>query len=54
RWLKQFIGLDQNSDIQYGNDIKAISGATISARALTIAINDLLKSVNYLRQKEII
>ena len=54
RWLKQFVGLDQNSKIQYGNEIKAISGATISARALTIAINDLLKSVNYLRQKEII
>lgn len=54
RWLKQFIGLDQNSDIRYGNDIKAISGATISARALTIAINDLLKSVNHLRQEKII
>ncbi len=54
RWLKQFIGLDLNSEIKYANDIKAISGATISARSLTIAINNLLKSLNILRLEKII
>src|SRR5210317_491190 len=29
RWLKQFIGKTQNDDLKYGDDIMAISGATI-------------------------
>lgn len=54
RWLKQFIGLNEKSNVEYGNEIKAISGATISARSFTIAINNLLKSVNKLREEKII
>lgn len=54
RWLKQFIGLDTSSTIQYGNDIVPIAGATISARAMTIAINNLLQSVAKLQQKNIL
>ncbi len=54
RWLKQFIGLERTNQIKYGKDIKAISGATISARSMTIAINNLLKSMNILRLEKII
>ncbi len=54
RWLKQFIGLNENSDILYGDDIVAISGATISAYSLTVSINNLLKTVAILKQNEVI
>lgn len=33
-WLKQFIGLSKNKTIRYGKEIDAISGATVSAKAL--------------------
>ncbi len=34
-WLKQFIGYKMNQELVYGQDIQAISGATISAKAIT-------------------
>jgi len=54
RWLKQFIGLESSSTIEYVNDIVPISGATISARSMTIAINNLLQSVTVLQQENIL
>ncbi|AOW19650.1 FMN-binding protein [Urechidicola croceus] len=54
RWLKQFIGKNKDVELQYGKDIIAISGATISARSMTVAINNLLKSITILNQQQII
>ncbi len=51
RWLKQFNDLSKEDTIVYGKDIKAISGATISARSMTIAINELLQSIAILQNK---
>lgn len=49
RWLRQFAGLTGVDEIKYGSDIKAISGATISAVSMTDAVNDLLKNVAYIQ-----
>lgn len=51
RWLKQFIGFGKEDSVLYSKDIKGISGATISAKSMTIAINDLLKSLEILQSK---
>lgn len=45
RWLKQFNDLSRNDEIKYSRDIIGISGATISARSMTITVNNLLKSL---------
>ena len=50
RWLRQFSGLSGGSDFRYGNEIKAISGATISAVSMTDAVNDILKNINLIQQ----
>jgi len=34
-WLKQFVGFNGSQALDYGKDIEAISGATISAKSLT-------------------
>jgi len=54
RWLKQFIGKTQNDDLRYGDNIMAISGATISVRSMTNAVNNLLQSIKILHSKNII
>ncbi|TYA56011.1 FMN-binding protein [Formosa maritima] len=54
RWLKQFVGKTQNDTLNYGENIMAISGATISVRSMTTAINNLLKSIKILHEKDII
>lgn len=54
RWLKQFIGKTQNDDLKYGENIIAISGATISVRSMTSAVNDLLASLKILQSKQIL
>jgi len=54
RWLKQFIGKNQNDELKYQENIVAISGATISVRSMTNAINDLLKSLKILHSKKIL
>lgn len=45
RWLKQFNNLTMNDSITYRQEIKGISGATISAKSMTITINKLLQSL---------
>lgn len=46
RWLRQFNGLTTSNSIEYGTEVIGISGATISARAMTIAVNDLLSNLS--------
>ena len=54
RWLRQFNGKSQDDTLHYGENIAAISGATISVRSMTLAINNLLKSIKLLHDKNII
>ena len=54
RWLKQFIGKTKNDELIYGDNIAAISGATISVKVMTKAMNDLLKSLKILHEKNIL
>jgi len=50
RWLKQFIGKFSDSpELIAGKTIVPISGATISVKSMTNAINDLLKSIKVLQ-----
>ncbi|MEO6346615.1 MAG: FMN-binding protein [Aquaticitalea sp.] len=54
RWLQQFIGKSQYDQLKYQDNIVAISGATISVRSMTNAMNDLLKSLKILHTKNIL
>lgn len=54
RWLKQFIGKKGGDELNYGDNIVAISGATISVRSMTNAMNDLLESLKILHEKKIL
>ncbi|MDG1812103.1 MAG: FMN-binding protein [Polaribacter sp.] len=54
RWLKQFIGKSNIDRLYYEKDIMAISGATISARSMTIAINTFLKNITILKENNIL
>lgn len=54
RWLKQFIGKKGGDELKYGDNIIAISGATISVRSMTNAMNDLLKSLKILQSKNVL
>jgi len=54
RWLKQFIGKTEHSSLVYRKDIAAISGATISVRSMTNAVNSVLKSIGILRNNKIL
>lgn len=54
RWLKQFIGKTENDALIYGDNIAAIAGATISVKAMTSAINTLLRSIKILHKNNIL
>ncbi|NNC69353.1 MAG: FMN-binding protein [Flavobacteriaceae bacterium] len=54
RWLKQFNGKSCKERLKYEKDIIAISGATISANSMTVAVNNLLKSIDQLQRQKII
>jgi len=41
-WLNQFKGLTAEEDVEYNRDIEALSGATVSAKALTEDIQSVL------------
>jgi Na+-translocating ferredoxin:NAD+ oxidoreductase RnfG subunit len=51
RWLKQFNGKKPSDELVYGDNIAAISGATISVKSMTNAVNNVLKSIKILQQK---
>jgi len=50
RWLRQFNGKTSADQLKYEKDIIAISGATISARSMTIAVNNLLRTMAILQK----
>ena len=53
-WLKQFLGYQGNQQMDYGTDIQAISGATISANSITKDIRkvvDQLKNINFTQNR---
>ena len=52
RWLKQFIGKVSTQNLIYQKDIAAISGATISAKAMTNEVNKLLQTIGILINKQ--
>lgn len=54
RWLKQFIGLSAADNPIYGENIDAISGATISASSMTKAVANVLSSIQLLKEKQIL
>ncbi|WP_412984518.1 FMN-binding protein [Pontimicrobium sp. IMCC45349] len=54
RWLKQFIGKSQDDELRYGDNVAVISGATISVRSMTNAVNEFLKSLKVLEQNNIL
>ncbi|HZJ37273.1 MAG TPA: FMN-binding protein, partial [Gillisia sp.] len=51
RWLSQFTGKSGEDSL---DDIAAISGATISVRSMTNAVNDILKTMKILQIKKVI
>ncbi len=46
RWLKQFTGKSTNTDFSVGENVAAISGATISVYSMTNAVNELLSEMD--------
>lgn len=52
RWLKQFNGKKSSDELVYGDNIMAISGATISVKSMTNAVNNVLKSIKILQQNK--
>ncbi len=54
RWLKKFIGKQPGDVLAYGEDVDAISGATISAKSMTKAINEVLESMALLTQEGVV
>ncbi len=54
RWLKQFIGKKGGDTLKHGDNIVSISGATISVRSMTNAMNNLLESLKILHSKNIL
>lgn len=53
RWLKQFIGKKAGQSLTYGEDIDAISGATISAKSMTLAVDQVLESMQILDENQV-
>jgi hypothetical protein len=54
RWLKQFIGKKSGDGLGYGKEIDAISGATISAKSMTKAVEKVLNLMDKLKTEQII
>ena len=55
RWLQQFDGaVAGGKELKYNEDIIPISGATISVRSMTRAINEVLESIAILKTEKAI
>ncbi|PWL40452.1 FMN-binding protein [Flagellimonas aquimarina] len=54
RWLKQFIGIGIGDTLDYGKDIDAISGATISAKSMTKAVEKMLGRLAVLKKEKVL
>jgi len=48
-WLKQFIGYNGDEKLEYGKNIDSISGATISANAITYNVQESYRYLDLLR-----
>ena len=48
-WLKQFVGYRGEENLEYGKNIDSISGATISANAITYNVQELYRYLDLLR-----
>lgn len=54
RWLSQFTGKTVGDKLEYGSDIMAISGATISVKSMTNAVDELLQCLKILKSKQLL
>ena len=54
RWLKQFLGKTGEDRVNYETNIDGISGATISVRSMTNAIDDLLQTIKVLKENKML
>ena len=54
RWLKQFIGKKSTDKLTYQENVMAISGATISAHAMTNAMNQFLQNLDILHSNKVL
>ncbi|NOZ46309.1 MAG: FMN-binding protein [Chlorobi bacterium] len=52
-WLKQFVQI-KNENYTYGNNIQAISGATVSAKSITNAISELKEMMKKLKREKLL
>lgn len=53
RWLKQFIGMKPGESFDYGKDISAVSGATITATSMTKAVQISLEDMKAFTKEEL-
>jgi Na+-translocating ferredoxin:NAD+ oxidoreductase RnfG subunit len=54
RWLNQFKGMTTMDKPELGKGVDGISGATISAKSMTVAVNELLTSLSIAKVKGIL
>ena len=54
RWLKQFLGKTGGDRLDPRTNVDGISGATISVRSMTKAMDNLLQTIEILQKKEIL
>lgn len=54
RWLEQFLGKSGNDRVSHESNIDGISGATISVRSMTNAIDDLLQTIGKLKANQVL
>lgn len=47
RWLSQFVKEQNSASFQFGNNISAISGATISVQSMTASINHVFSALKH-------
>ncbi|SFW29181.1 FMN-binding protein [Cellulophaga fucicola] len=54
RWLKQFLGKTGKDRVSLNTNIDAISGATISVRSMTNAMDNLLQTIGMLQERKVL
>lgn len=54
RWLKQFVGMTGGNRVDHESNIDGISGATISVRSMTNAMDDLFQTIGILQENKIL
>jgi len=54
RWLKQFIGKKAGERLVYSEDTDGISGATISAKSMTMAVDKVLEGMELIRANKVL